>query len=205
MWRIWRLYDPLRAMVVQGIFLFGLAAMIHLILLSTNKFNWLDGAIWGDQVLPNSAKSNQAQFASLFPNKPTDNWKLFGAGIRIESAGVSFDQTMKTLGIFDQMQPKVSRAQGGAGAMEMLARGEVEIGLTFLSEIHDPGVEVVGDLPRDRQAWCGSSPGWQDGAHPLQRRRSGDRRLWNGARRDPGRGLHALFVSADRLWRTGQC
>jgi light-harvesting complex 1 alpha chain len=31
-------------MVVQGIFLFGLAAMIHLILLSTNKFNWLDGA-----------------------------------------------------------------------------------------------------------------------------------------------------------------
>ena len=43
MWRIWRLYDPLRAMVAQGIFLFGLAAMIHLILLSTNKFNWLDG------------------------------------------------------------------------------------------------------------------------------------------------------------------
>jgi light-harvesting complex 1 alpha chain len=43
MWRIWRLYDPLRAMVVQGIFLFGLAAMIHLILLSTDRFNWLDG------------------------------------------------------------------------------------------------------------------------------------------------------------------
>jgi len=44
MWRIWRLFDPLRAMVVQGIFLFGLAAMIHLVLLSTNKFNWFDGA-----------------------------------------------------------------------------------------------------------------------------------------------------------------
>jgi len=44
MWRIWRLFDPLRAMVVQGVFLFALAAMIHLILLSTNKFNWLDGA-----------------------------------------------------------------------------------------------------------------------------------------------------------------
>ena len=37
MWRIWRLYDPLRAMVLQGIFLFGLAAMIHLILLSTTN------------------------------------------------------------------------------------------------------------------------------------------------------------------------
>jgi light-harvesting complex 1 alpha chain len=44
MWRIWRLVDPLRALVVQGVFLFGLAVMIHLILLSTNKYNWLDGA-----------------------------------------------------------------------------------------------------------------------------------------------------------------
>ena len=45
MWRIWRLVDPLRALVVQGIFLFGIAAMIHLILLSTNKYNWLDGPV----------------------------------------------------------------------------------------------------------------------------------------------------------------
>ena len=43
MWRIWRLFDPVRTMVAQGVFLFALAAMIHLILLSTNKFNWLDG------------------------------------------------------------------------------------------------------------------------------------------------------------------
>ena len=57
MWRIWRLYDPLRAMVVQGIFLFGLAAMIHLILLSTNKFNWLDG--------PKKAPTAAAQFSPM--------------------------------------------------------------------------------------------------------------------------------------------
>lgn len=43
MWRIWRLFDPLRALVAQGVFLFALAALIHLVLLSTNKFNWLDG------------------------------------------------------------------------------------------------------------------------------------------------------------------
>jgi len=43
MWRIWRIYDPLRALVATGIFLFALAAMIHLILLSTPTFNWLDG------------------------------------------------------------------------------------------------------------------------------------------------------------------
>jgi len=43
MWRIWKLYDPLRAMVAQGVFLFALAAMIHLILLSTAQYKWLDG------------------------------------------------------------------------------------------------------------------------------------------------------------------
>jgi molybdate transport system substrate-binding protein len=65
------------------------------------------------------------------------------------AAGVSFENTLKTLGIADQMQPKIKRAQGGAGAMTMLAKGEVEIGLTFLSEITDPGVETVGVLPKD--------------------------------------------------------
>ena len=54
MWRIWRLYDPLRAMVVQGAFLFALAAMIHLILLSTNKFNWLDGPKKGAVAVQNA-------------------------------------------------------------------------------------------------------------------------------------------------------
>jgi light-harvesting complex 1 alpha chain len=43
MWRIWKLYDPLRAMVLQGIFLMGVAVMIHLILLSTATYNWIDG------------------------------------------------------------------------------------------------------------------------------------------------------------------
>ncbi|APW48240.1 light-harvesting antenna LH1, alpha subunit [Rhodoferax antarcticus] len=43
MWRIWRMFDPIRVMVAQAVFLFALAAMIHLILLGTNKFNWLDG------------------------------------------------------------------------------------------------------------------------------------------------------------------
>jgi molybdate transport system substrate-binding protein len=70
-------------------------------------------------------------------------------GARGAAAGVSFDETLRKLGIFDQMQPKIVRAQGGSGAMALLARGEIEIGLTFLSEIHDPGVEVVGPLPRE--------------------------------------------------------
>lgn len=43
MWRIWKLIDPVRALVAQAAFLFVLAVMIHLILLSTPTFNWLDG------------------------------------------------------------------------------------------------------------------------------------------------------------------
>jgi molybdate transport system substrate-binding protein len=63
------------------------------------------------------------------------------------AAGVSFDATLKMLGIADQMQPKIRRAAGGAGAMALLAQGEVDIGLTFLSEM-DATVDMVGPLPR---------------------------------------------------------
>ena len=65
------------------------------------------------------------------------------------AAGVSFNETLKKLGIAEQMQPKIRRAQGGAGAMALAAKGEIEIGLTFLSEMNDPGIDVVGPLPRD--------------------------------------------------------
>jgi light-harvesting complex 1 alpha chain len=43
MWRIWLLFDPRRALIGLFTFLFVLALVIHFILLSTNKFNWLDG------------------------------------------------------------------------------------------------------------------------------------------------------------------
>ncbi len=51
--------------------------------------NWLDGAIWGGQQLPNTAVgSKQLQYPSLFPNKPDDFVTLFGADIKIQSLGV---------------------------------------------------------------------------------------------------------------------
>jgi light-harvesting complex 1 alpha chain len=43
MWRLWLLFDPRRVLVAMGIFLFVLALLIHFILLSTDRFNWLDG------------------------------------------------------------------------------------------------------------------------------------------------------------------
>jgi light-harvesting complex 1 alpha chain len=43
MWRIWLLFDPRRALIALATFLFVLALLIHFILLSTDRFNWLQG------------------------------------------------------------------------------------------------------------------------------------------------------------------
>ncbi len=64
------------------------------------------------------------------------------------AAGVSFNETLKKLGIAEQMQPKIKPAQGGAGAMALAAKGEVEIGLTFMSEMGDPGLQSAGNATR---------------------------------------------------------
>jgi molybdate transport system substrate-binding protein len=65
------------------------------------------------------------------------------------AAGVSFNETLKKLGIAEQLQPKIKLAQGGAGAMALAAKGEVEVGLTFMSEMADPGIDIVGPLPKE--------------------------------------------------------
>ena len=44
MWRIWLLFDPRRALVALFIFLFALAIFIHFVILSTERFNWFEGA-----------------------------------------------------------------------------------------------------------------------------------------------------------------
>jgi light-harvesting complex 1 alpha chain len=43
MWRIWLLFDPRRVLVALFVFLFVLALLIHFILLSTSRFNWIEG------------------------------------------------------------------------------------------------------------------------------------------------------------------
>jgi light-harvesting complex 1 alpha chain len=43
MWRVWQIFDPRRTLVALFVFLFVLAIIIHFILLSTDRFNWLDG------------------------------------------------------------------------------------------------------------------------------------------------------------------
>lgn len=55
MWKIWLLFDPRRALVALSVFLFVLALLIHFILLSTNRFNWLDGGKSAAAVMPPAA------------------------------------------------------------------------------------------------------------------------------------------------------
>lgn len=43
MWKVWLLFDPRRALIALFTFLFVLALVIHFILLSTNRFNWIEG------------------------------------------------------------------------------------------------------------------------------------------------------------------
>jgi branched-chain amino acid transport system permease protein len=63
--------------------------------------NWLDGAIWGDQVLPNSGVgSKQQQYPSLFPDDPDDFVSIFGAAIRWQSLGVFLLVLAITGGLF---------------------------------------------------------------------------------------------------------
>jgi molybdate transport system substrate-binding protein len=65
-----------------------------------------------------------------------------GAGV-----GISVDETLKKLGIFEQVQAKTKPVRTGGAAMALAANGDVDIALTFLNEITDPGVDIVGPLP----------------------------------------------------------
>ena len=62
MWRIWLLFDPRRILVALSVFLFSLAILIHFILLSTDRFNWIEG--------PAAGRISAAQMAPLPASKP---------------------------------------------------------------------------------------------------------------------------------------
>ncbi|MFK8051636.1 MAG: light-harvesting antenna LH1, alpha subunit [Woeseiaceae bacterium] len=43
MWKIWLLFDPRRSLIAMAAFLAVLAFFIHFVLLSTDRFNWIEG------------------------------------------------------------------------------------------------------------------------------------------------------------------
>src|SRR5262249_45496989 len=70
-----------------------------------------------------------------------------GAGGRGGAAGMSFDATQKQLGIYDEVQAKVKRVRGKS-LQQLVIDGDIDFAVTFASEVDDPGVEIVGPLPR---------------------------------------------------------
>lgn len=61
MHKVWLLFDPRRTLVALFTFLFILALLIHFILLSTDRFNWLEG--------PKAAKAANAH-SLVLPTMP---------------------------------------------------------------------------------------------------------------------------------------
>jgi molybdate transport system substrate-binding protein len=77
-----------------------------------------------------------------------------GAGGLGGTAGISFDETQRKLGIFEQMKPKIKRVQG-VSLMQLLTKGDIDFAVTYASEVTDPGADVVGPLPREISAPTG--------------------------------------------------
>jgi molybdate transport system substrate-binding protein len=68
------------------------------------------------------------------------------------ASGVSVVEALKKLGIGEQIQPKIKLA---AAPLALVAKGDAEIALLYLVDMNDPGVDVVGPLPRDVSAPTG--------------------------------------------------
>ena len=74
------------------------------------------------------------------------------------ASGVYLKTLFDKLGIADALKPKIKLLQGGAG--EAAAKGEVEIGLTQISEILPyADAELVGPLPAEIQSYTHFSAG----------------------------------------------
>lgn len=65
MWRVWLLFDPRRALVGLAAFLFTLAIVIHFIVLSTDRFNWIEGPTANASVSVQELSDGDGQSARL--------------------------------------------------------------------------------------------------------------------------------------------
>jgi light-harvesting complex 1 alpha chain len=63
LYKIWLLFDPRRVLVALSVFLFSLALLIHFILLSTDRYNWIEGPVPGAE----TAAVSGAMTAALPP------------------------------------------------------------------------------------------------------------------------------------------
>jgi molybdate transport system substrate-binding protein len=74
----------------------------------------------------------------------------YPSAARGAACGVSFEATMKKLGVFEAMASKIKDSPTGWESVAMAARGEVAVGVTFASEMDpDDRMQLLGAMPRD--------------------------------------------------------
>jgi len=66
MYRIWKMFDPRRVMVALSAFLGLLAIVIHLILLSSNRYSWIENGTLPAEKAPVGA-THSAAVAEMAP------------------------------------------------------------------------------------------------------------------------------------------
>jgi molybdate transport system substrate-binding protein len=68
------------------------------------------------------------------------------------TSGIHFASVLEKLGIAEQMKPKTTLWPTGAEAIDKVAKGEAELGLSQASEVFaTPGITMAGPLPRELQ------------------------------------------------------
>ena len=76
------------------------------------------------------------------------------------ASGVYITELFQRMGIADQLKPKLRQAPAGVPVGELIARGEVEIGLHQMSELLPvAGIDLLGPLPVDIQQFTVFSAG----------------------------------------------
>jgi len=65
------------------------------------------------------------------------------------ASGIAATEAIQKLGIAEEIKSKITMGNGGARTMAMVANGQAEIGMTLLPGMEDPGIDIVGPLPRE--------------------------------------------------------
>jgi molybdate transport system substrate-binding protein len=68
------------------------------------------------------------------------------------TAGLRSQEMFQKLGITDQMKSKSAIVANSGPAQAMVASGDSDLCLAYVSDMRNPGVDVVGPLPRDAAA-----------------------------------------------------
>ena len=96
------------------------------------------------QNIKDAGKQHRLQTSLLVPELGVDySEEIHFAG---ENALVQ-THGLRTLGVFDQVKAKTRRVQG-VSLMQLLTKGDIDVAITFGSEVDDPAVDVIGALPR---------------------------------------------------------